>query len=801
MKRNNELVVPRHLWIGMLMLFFTYTQGASCIQVTASGGGTDGSGSVTMSFGLAKDAALNSQIAVNGASLTPTTSVSGPTKLFQETHGVTDNSGKSAQVSVRVVNAPNGLTYDSKVLPYEGTKISTQPYVSAEQWLTVPKADSITCTESASYGSTTTGVSLDKAISVDGYYGKAYASDKTVSAIETGHVTGPFVGTANVDTKIKTRTPNYGSEFDLTMTAIKGSAPTGTVGYYINPNLKLQSTSNNAQSLDTINAVPGTLQSAINDAQSGDIINAVSGTYKENVRISKSLTIMGAGPGKTILDGTQAGSVATISGGTVALNCISITKGKAEYGAGILNNGGSLSVTGCTIYGNIATKSGGGVYNSNNGILTVTGSSISGNYATNSGGGIWNNGGTLTVSGSNINGNVAASNGGGGGGILNSGGILTVTGSGISGNGATSNGGGIYSIGGTIAVRSSIISGNTATVSGGIFNNGGTLTVTSSNISGNRAASNGGGILNNLGTLTVTGSVISKNTLSNHDQDSTKQGDGAGILNNGGKVLVSNSKLFGNIAGSYGGGISNHQGTMTVNGCTISGNAATWGGGGIINDGTMAITGGSITGNRAQTAAGGVLNAGGTMTITGSTISGNTANTVGGGIVNSDKLTVAGSTISGNRAASSGGGVFNNGISLNLGDSTISGNTAIYGGGIFNDRGKSTVTNCIVSGNTAASSSKTSLGGGIYNAGTLVIAGTSQIINNQATNGWGAGIYSPTNSATLFDGAKVIVKYNKAHFPTSEPIWYRGFGLYLIGTPTTTNGFNPTTQVAGNTHI
>jgi hypothetical protein len=62
-----------------------------------------------------------------------------------------------------------------------------------------------------SKGDTST-VSLDKATTVTGYDGKAYAYDGTASATETGHVTGPFVGTANVGTVTTTRTPNFGSE-------------------------------------------------------------------------------------------------------------------------------------------------------------------------------------------------------------------------------------------------------------------------------------------------------------------------------------------------------------------------------------------------------------------------------------------------------------------------------------------------------------------------------------------------------------------------------------------------------------
>ena len=92
-------------------------------------------------------------------------------------------------------------------------------------------------------------------------------------------------------------------------------------------------------------------------------------------------------------------------------------------------------------------------------------------------------------------------------------------------------------------------------------------------------------------------------------------------------------------------------------------------------------------------------------------------------------------------------------------------------------------------------------GGGIASDGSLIVGGTSQIINNQATTGYGGGIYSVGVPITL-DGTGVAVKSNTAHQPASQTSWYEGWGVYLTtGTPILKNGFNPTTQVTGNTHI
>ena len=92
-------------------------QGAYGIQFTASGGGNGESGSASMDVDTLKTTTVSSQIAVNGATLTPSTAIAGPIAKFEQTHSVKDASGKSASVYVNVVNAPNGLTYGSYVRP------------------------------------------------------------------------------------------------------------------------------------------------------------------------------------------------------------------------------------------------------------------------------------------------------------------------------------------------------------------------------------------------------------------------------------------------------------------------------------------------------------------------------------------------------------------------------------------------------------------------------------------------------------------------------------------------------------
>jgi len=392
------------------------------------------------------NAAINSLVDIVGSVIIPNTHINGPISTFTQTHQVTDKSGKKVQVYVNVVNAPNGLDYSSLVLPSEGALKTIQTSLTAEQWLTVPKADSIKCTATASYGKTLSvdvgiqelkGRSVGDYVTLTDYYDKAFASATQVEASQTAingaansitiygttkdssgtysvntplrgisdgkamfsglsetssagtatqvvqneHVHGTFTSTATYTPtkgtqKTTSRTSNYGIEYDLNMKAAKGSSPTGTVGYYVDP-----TTSANK------------IQSAVNVAQSGDTINVASGKYIENVKIDKSLTIMGAGATNTIVDGNKADSVFAIGmkdpNVDVTLSGMTATNGNANDGGGIVNRG-TLALTGVSLTDN-AANNGGGICNFY-GTVNLKEGSITGNTANNLGGGIYSGG-------------------------------------------------------------------------------------------------------------------------------------------------------------------------------------------------------------------------------------------------------------------------------------------------------------------------------------------------------------------------------------------------------------------------
>lgn len=161
-------------------------------------------------------------------------------------------------------------------------------------------------------------------------------------------------------------------------------------------------------------------------------------TYPLNT--NQQTAILGAGAGRTIIDGNHANDVIYIeTGRRVILRNISIRNGDANRAGGIYNDG-SLTITDSVIEGNHASigGEGGGIYNDTSGVLLLVNSTIRSNSA-DTGGGIYQTG-IATIRGSTINANAA----GNGGGIYNTN-YLVVVNSTLSSNTATDYGGGIYS--------------------------------------------------------------------------------------------------------------------------------------------------------------------------------------------------------------------------------------------------------------------------------------------------------------------------------------------------------------------
>ena len=270
------------------------------------------------------------------------------------------------------------------------------------------------------------------------------------------------------------------------------------------------------------------LQTAVWSARAGDRLT-VKGTCRGTTIINKDLTISGvrtAASGKPILDGARTRRVIAIRPKvTVKMRSLTVRRGVAQTGGGILNEG-TLILRDTVVRASSAAY-GGGVYNF--GTLRLNGSSsIRANRTVNPGGVSTGDTATLSDVSSTSNPPIGACVGGragtpdvSGGGVLNGGTMVLNGSSSISGNRTDIWGGGVYNSGTLILNRSSAIRGNTAgATGGGVYNDVlSTLKMNgSSSISGNTASGYDGGGICNLGTLS-SGVVCAGNVHDNSPDD------------------------------------------------------------------------------------------------------------------------------------------------------------------------------------------------------------------------------------------------------------------------------------------
>jgi hypothetical protein len=193
-----------------------------------------------------------------------------------------------------------------------------------------------------------------------------------------------------------------------------------------------------------------TIGAAINKASTGSAIQVAAGAYREMLSLSKDVTISGATPTTTIIDG-KGGAVVTNFAAAATLSNLTLRGGMAVGSGGGVNNFGTLTLNNSIVANN----------------RTVPGEGFQG-----FGGGIANFG-TLTIS----NTAVVSNTGSVGGGIYNRG-VLTAANVTISGNAASGDGGGIFNTSGAkLSLNNVTIAANRADsdaddngASGGIFN-------------------------------------------------------------------------------------------------------------------------------------------------------------------------------------------------------------------------------------------------------------------------------------------------------------------------------------------
>lgn len=172
--------------------------------------------------------------------------------------------------------------------------------------------------------------------------------------------------------------------------------------------LYVKPTGNDANSGASWAQAKKTVTGAVTAAFTGDEIWVAAGSYAENIQIAKEIALYGGFKGDetsrdqrnravniTILNGSNSGSVVTITGGVgpnARVDGFTITGGNTDYGGGISISGSSPTIAGNVIKLNLASLSGGGIFCSNSSPLII-GNSIISNFSGEDGGGIgsWRN--------------------------------------------------------------------------------------------------------------------------------------------------------------------------------------------------------------------------------------------------------------------------------------------------------------------------------------------------------------------------------------------------------------------------
>ena len=578
--------------------------------------------------------------------------------------------------------------------------------------------------------------------------------------------------------------------------------------------------------------VGNTASGASADNGGGGIYNLNNGTLNiTNAQIRSNTANGASGSGGGILN--DVGAQLSITNSTIAQNTANRAGGGIEDNSGTstimltnvhldsnsadgppgnggglhITGGGSATIMGGTVNGNMAASEGGGLWNGT-GTMSIDGTMImnntaSGASADNGGGGIYNlNNGTVTITNAMIKYNIANGTAGSGGGILNDvGSQLSVSNSEIIGNIANRAGGGIEDNSGTstitltdINLDSNVVLGPPGNGGGLHITGGGSVTITGGTVNGNEAQQEGGGLWNGSGMMIVNQTEIDGNwTYGNAAHDG-----GAAIFNNGGDVSITETEITNNMAtgtSASGGGLLSLNGEITIESSMFNMNAANRAGGAIeIIKGILTIDRSDFMENDVNGTAG-MANPGngGAIHITDSTMimisesvfTENTAGREGGALWNQtgsvmtlNHVTVDNNMAFGDGIAFGGGGVFNNGGDLMIMNSTISNNSSEgangNGGGVHVKNGMVSILTSTISGNSSAHN-----GGGIYNNAMLSIDAATIAMNSTADSG--SGIYNMSTEAVSLKNSIVSNNMGMAEDISTAGSAYTSSGHNIIG--------------------
>ena len=152
----------------------------------------------------------------------------------------------------------------------------------------------------------------------------------------------------------------------------------------------------------------GALLGRYPEIAAGCVAHAAAGRYRENVIVGaghSGLELRGAGPGRAVIDGGQAGPCLRLDGFSGIVRGFTLTNGRGD-GGGVACAGGAPVIRNCVISHNSADGSGGGI-RCDGGRLRAVNVTLTGNSAA-AGGAISISGGTAEIADSILWGNTAA---------------------------------------------------------------------------------------------------------------------------------------------------------------------------------------------------------------------------------------------------------------------------------------------------------------------------------------------------------------------------------------------------------
>jgi hypothetical protein len=342
-----------------------------------------------------------------------------------------------------------------------------------------------------------------------------------------------------------------------------------------------------------------TLQAAIDAAHDGDTIKLGPGTFAGGVSIAKSIDLVGAGAGATIISG--GGPVLTIgvadatSEPTVSVARVTITGG-VTHGDSPFAQGGGIQIpaaAGFTLGATVSLRD--VVVTGNRAEPVMTSASPSGvkcpdgndcPFAAAFGGGIYNTG-TLSVTKSVISDNLASgvASDADGGGIWSALGAVSITNSVVVGNdaiaaipnGRFAEGGGLFVESGSLSVKNTVVNGNSAQLTSELpVSAGGALIEMNANSGGIHVG-------DDVPTL-IANTSISGNSVSAVDPSGEPVGFDAAMLIGSGPLTMRNTLITGNHAtetvattvdAGPGGSVLELDGGGTITGTRITGNDMT----------------------------------------------------------------------------------------------------------------------------------------------------------------------------------------------------------------------------------